>query len=965
MRLLVFIVLLGVLLKPLHAAEVAVPLHAQIDQHLVAGQVGPMAGIASDGEFIRRLYLDLVGRIPSAAEARAFIDDKSTSKRSTAIDRLLVSSGYARNMANVFDVILMERRADKHVKGPEWHNYLRDAFAANKPWDKLAGEIISADGNSTAIPRPAAKFILDRDAEPNLVTRDIARKFFGMDLQCAQCHDHPNIADYYQRDYYGLYAFVSRSYIFQPDKKKPAALAEKASGEAKFKSVFTDVSGGSRPRVPAGFELTEPVIAIGEEWQVAPDPKKKNIRGIPKYSRREQLAKHASSSSYFRRNIANRLWGHMMGRALVEPPDGIQTDNPGSHPELLGILAEDFAARNYDIKSFLRELALSQTYQRRFELPGEMKMATTVAVLEAEQKKMSMAAETAQATFDKAHAALALIRGERFTVQGELDKTLKPVTDAKKANDAANKALVDAKKKLTDKEVAKKKVGELAANAKKVADEYKDDKELADPAAKLKAKADKLTAEVVAAQKDKDNKMEATKKAAAKLAATQKTRATAQTKWESVDKRVQEVDRPWQAAARAREISKNAEALAFRRLEDAQAMVELGKLQKAQVTTLSNLEEANKSLSAAKAALEPLNVELAKVRQSQAAAQKEHAAVSQALAGVKKVLSDKEARLKEGTDAMVAARESQKLLVQIQTLSTNAFLSKQGALKSSSTNAAARAQEAADKLQALQAVLDKEVKAAQTVVNQRAAVEKAAKAKLDSVNAAVRAVQTKMAAAQKRVADFTIQMAAAQKTVREGEAAVKATIEKLSQRWSNNFGVGTFTHLTPEQLCWSMLQATDQIDIQRKAGVADYDKKNPLKKDQKPDAAREATKAKHADQYAHDKLKGNTGNFIKLFGGAAGEVQTDFYATADQALFFANGGTVRGWTSTLAGRLNSIPEPKTLAEELYLSVLTRRPDQAEMAAVEAHLAGQKDKRIEAIREMTWGLLTSTEFRFKH
>ena len=129
MRLLVFIVLLGVLLKPSHAAKVS--LHAQIDQHLVAGQVGPMAGIASDGEFIRRLYLDLIGRIPSVVEARAFIDDKSASKRSTTIDRLLASSGYARNMASVFDVMLMERRADKHVKGPEWHDYLRDVFVVN------------------------------------------------------------------------------------------------------------------------------------------------------------------------------------------------------------------------------------------------------------------------------------------------------------------------------------------------------------------------------------------------------------------------------------------------------------------------------------------------------------------------------------------------------------------------------------------------------------------------------------------------------------------------------------------------------------------------------------------------------------------------------------------------------------------------------------------------------------------
>ena len=184
------------------AAADALPLHTRIDRHVATGQVGSLAVQASDGEFIRRLHLDLTGRIPSSAEARDFIDNKSVDKRLEAINALLASPEYARHMAAVFDVMLMERRADKYVKTPAWRGYLRDAFAANKPWDTLAAEIIGTDGNRTGVPHAAAKFILDREAEPNLVTRDLARKFFGMDLQCAQCHDHPNVDDYYQRDYY-------------------------------------------------------------------------------------------------------------------------------------------------------------------------------------------------------------------------------------------------------------------------------------------------------------------------------------------------------------------------------------------------------------------------------------------------------------------------------------------------------------------------------------------------------------------------------------------------------------------------------------------------------------------------------------------------------------------------------------------------------------------------------------------
>src|SRR5688572_33474647 len=98
--------------------------------------------------------------------------------------------------------------------------------------------MVAADGADASL-RPAARFVLDRDAEPNLVTRDIGRLVFGMDLQCCQCHDHPLIDDYYQDDYYGLFAFVQRTSLFTDAKTKVVQLGEIADGEASFKSVFT------------------------------------------------------------------------------------------------------------------------------------------------------------------------------------------------------------------------------------------------------------------------------------------------------------------------------------------------------------------------------------------------------------------------------------------------------------------------------------------------------------------------------------------------------------------------------------------------------------------------------------------------------------------------------------------------------------------------------------------------------
>ncbi len=344
------------------------PLHRAIDRQITAALGDQAEGLerCTDAEFVRRAWLDLAGIVPTAAEARAFLDDPSPYKRRRMIDRLLDSPTYARRMAQAFDVMWMERRADVNVPAAEWREFLRASFAANVPYDQLVRAILSADGADPAT-RPAARFVLDRGAEPYTLTRDVARMFLGRDVQCSQCHDHPLIEDYKQAHYYGLFAFVSRIAPFaDPALGGKATVGEKAEGDVTFRSVFKKgVEHKTGPRVLDDPPLEEPA---GAEYYQAPADK---LRGVPKHSRRALLAPSLAGGGVpeFDRNAANRLWAIVIGRGIVHPLDLHHGENPPSHPELLDLLAREFAASGYDIKNFVRELALSRTYERAGEPP--------------------------------------------------------------------------------------------------------------------------------------------------------------------------------------------------------------------------------------------------------------------------------------------------------------------------------------------------------------------------------------------------------------------------------------------------------------------------------------------------------------------------------------------------------------------------------------------------------------------
>jgi hypothetical protein len=366
-------------------------LHARIDEWIDAGaREEPASPVIDDAGFLRRVMLDLTGAIPSAWAARAFLGDTAPEKRAALVDAVLDGPEYPRRMAELVHVMFMERLGDH----PRWTGYLEASFAANKPWDQLAREILrgSSDDEST---RGAAFFYAKRLENygqnpvdyPGL-TRDVGRLFLGIDLRCAQCHDHVFVTDYKQQDFQGLHTYFQNTALL--DAKAPSIVEKPTLQKTPYTSVFTKAARETGPRIPGMAEVALPELKKGEEYVTPPDPSKK-LPGTLRFSLLEALARQLprDENPAFARNIVNRLWFAMMGRGLVHPLDQTSGDNPPSHPELLDELTRAFIARRYDGKWLLRELALSRTYQRSDRLPAGAEDADPETFRMALEKRVS------------------------------------------------------------------------------------------------------------------------------------------------------------------------------------------------------------------------------------------------------------------------------------------------------------------------------------------------------------------------------------------------------------------------------------------------------------------------------------------------------------------------------------------------------------------------------------------------
>lgn len=306
----------------------------------------PASPECDDATFLRRVTLDITGRLPTLAEVQQFAAETAADKRAQLVDRLLESDDYAEYFAGKWGTILRNRRTSGSLQfaNVAFHYWLRESFATNKPYDQLVRELLTASGSMSSNPA-VAWFAQVGDVEQR--TEDAAQLFLGQRIQCARCHHHP-YEKWSQEDYASLAAFFSLV------ARKPTD----SNLEPEFFSRSGTPSGRhpktGQPIAPAGLDAS-PLVISPEE-----DPRERLVDWMVD-----------RENPYFARALANRYWKHFMGRGLVEPEDDLRVTNPPSNPALLDALAAEFVAQGYDLKALIRLICNSRTYAHASEALAE------------------------------------------------------------------------------------------------------------------------------------------------------------------------------------------------------------------------------------------------------------------------------------------------------------------------------------------------------------------------------------------------------------------------------------------------------------------------------------------------------------------------------------------------------------------------------------------------------------------
>ncbi len=350
------------------------PIAAVVD-HYIDGALRK-AGIkaaspADDAALIRRLTLDLDGRIPSAVESRAFVASNDPEKRARLIDRLMASKGFVRHQATELDTMLMAGGT------ASLRDYLVRAAGENRPWDRIFRELMLPD-QTDKDQKVAAEYLRQGVKDLDRLTADVSSTFFGVNISCAQCHDHPLVRDWKQDHFYGMKSFLSRTFV--NGRENAGFLGEHAYGTIRFKTT-EDVERQARLMFLTGRKVDDP--GANEPTK---EEQKKEKEGLerskkdkvppppPKFSARAKLVEVAlapGDREFFARAIVNRIWHRLFGQGLVMPLDQMHSANPPSHPELLEWLARDTATHGYDLRRLVRGLVLSAAYARSSRWEGE------------------------------------------------------------------------------------------------------------------------------------------------------------------------------------------------------------------------------------------------------------------------------------------------------------------------------------------------------------------------------------------------------------------------------------------------------------------------------------------------------------------------------------------------------------------------------------------------------------------
>jgi hypothetical protein len=334
---------------------------------------------APDNEWCRRVYLDVLGRIPTVGELEKFLSDRSRSRRADLVDRLL-SSGeyveeYARNWTTIWTNILIGRpKPDREeqrdlVDREGMQQYLRRSFVENKPYDKLVYELISATGSNKPGEQDyngAVNFLLDNLQEnAATATAKTARYFLGLQVQCTQCHNHP-FNEWKQDQFWGMNAFFRQTKALRRMQGRQVASVRLDNED------FAGEGNPSDPReAEIYYELRNGTMEVAYPTFV--DGTRINPSGYAdEVNRRQELARLTIGSEYLGRAIVNRTWAHFLGYGFTKPIDDLGPHNAPSHPELLDRLGKQFAAGGHDLRRLMRWIVLSEPYALSSKFGGRL-----------------------------------------------------------------------------------------------------------------------------------------------------------------------------------------------------------------------------------------------------------------------------------------------------------------------------------------------------------------------------------------------------------------------------------------------------------------------------------------------------------------------------------------------------------------------------------------------------------------
>jgi hypothetical protein len=302
--------------------------------------------LCSDEVFIRRVYGDITGSLPTPAKVRAFLADTDANKRDKLIDELVDSAEYSYLFANKWaDILRVKRRGqpDRAAGTFAFHNWIREAVANDKPYDRFAREILAATGEESQSP-PTMWY--KELTSPQQFVDDTAQVFLGLRIACAQCHHHP-YEKWSQDDYWGLAAFFGR--VGRKNVLVPGGVQNQ---QAQHQVIYNMRSGGVqnlRTGQPAKITPLD-----GKPMEIASDvdPRQKLVDWMAD-----------AKNPFFARAVANRYWAHFFGRGIVDPLDDMRITNPPSNPELLDALAKELIDSKFSLKHLVRTITKSRTYQ--------------------------------------------------------------------------------------------------------------------------------------------------------------------------------------------------------------------------------------------------------------------------------------------------------------------------------------------------------------------------------------------------------------------------------------------------------------------------------------------------------------------------------------------------------------------------------------------------------------------------